>query len=806
MRRGLALFALTAIVSGAPARAELDLNRAGVTHLADGLTLIMLEDHSFPIVSVQMLYKSGSAAEISGKTGLAHFMEHLAFRGSRNFPNELATELIYDSGGEWHGYTAFDQTTYFATMPSDGLDLLLKIEADRMARTVIDPAAIAAERGAVITELHSYENDPATVLQDAVARTAIQAHPYGSPMAGYVSDVEHLTAEDARDYYASHYAPGNAVLAIVGDFVPSQAEALVGQRFGDVRGRAMANPSFTSEPPQQGQRRIELSAPVERQYFELAFPSPAASSTDFPAFLVLQQILSGGDGLNLHQSDWSAVPSSEGSLLYGATADIATFLPPTHDPFLFTVSATIGRSRDRSAFEREVSRRIAGLLDQAVIQPRLEQAKAAVVRELSNDVQTTQEAAHQLAFFEGIGALDALLGMPQRIRAVAASDVQRVARTYLRLDQSTIGWMVPGATRTSRSGDGNPLAASDRPGRPPPAGVTPGPQLRYLSSGLPVIVQANPLSDSVVVELLLSGPAQLGTHPRDLPGLDAVVRSGTSTKFETMLSEAIGDSHAPKTTPEQPSKDPAARLQQLILEEIGVRPNSAPSPLAVFVSGEVDQDKIFAILERHLGRTRPAAVAAQKRPHAVPDQLRLLHEHIAGPLSQGALGYVVEGPPDGTREALAWQMLLYVLTHDYSGRLGRSAITAKGIVYHIYSDVRSDGRNTWATISTGVDPAKADAMEAELRAELGKLKSDPPTAAELRAARDHLLGRDLTAAQSNVQWTSKLAREFISWGGLRSHERLRAELEAITQADLVAAAQRFANGTIVRVDVLGGAH
>ena len=106
-------------------------------------------------------------------------------------------------------------------------------------------------------------------------------------------------------------------------------------------------------------------------------------------------------------------------------------------------------------------------------------------------------------------------------------------------------------------------------------------------------------------------------------------------------------------------------------------------------------------------------------------------------------------------------MLLYVLTHDYSGRLGRSAIGDKGIVYHIYSLLRTDGRRSWATISTGVDPDKADAMEAEVRAQLARLASDPPSPAEVDAARNHLLGRDLTAAQSNEELTAKLAREFL---------------------------------------------
>jgi len=328
-----ALLASAALATAVSASAALDLRRASVSHLPNGLTVIMLEDHSFPLVSVQALYKSGSAAEVTGKTGLAHFLEHLAFRDSQNFPNAAAIDRIYGSGGEWHGYTAMDQTTYFATMPKDQLDLLLKIEADRMARVVIDPAAIDAEKGAVITELHSYENDPASVLQEAVTRTALQAHPYGSPMAGYVSDVERLTIDDARAYYASHYAPGNAVLAIVGDFDPPHARDLVAKSFADVSARPVAQTNLTVEPPQRGARRISLGGFVDRQYFQLAFPAPAAASPDFPAFMVLQEILSGGSGLNLHQGDWApTTPSVSGSLLFGAAGDMATWLAPTRDP------------------------------------------------------------------------------------------------------------------------------------------------------------------------------------------------------------------------------------------------------------------------------------------------------------------------------------------------------------------------------------------------------------------------------------------------------------------------------------------
>ena len=788
--------AALAISTPAPAPAALDLRRASVSHLPNGLTVILLEEHSFPLVSVQMLYQSGSAAEVSGKTGLAHFLEHLAFRGSARFPNARATELIYDSGGEWHGYTALDQTTYFATMPADQLDLLLRIEADRMARVVIDPAAIAAEKGAVITELHSYENDPASVLQEAVTRTALQAHPYGSPMAGYVSDVERLTIDDARAYYASHYAPGNAVLAIVGDFAAAAARASVASAFADVPARPVAAPSLTTEPLQRGERRTVLHGAVDRQYFQLAYPAPAASSPDFPAYLVLQEILSGGSGLNLRQTDWApTTPSVPGSLLFGAGDAIATWLPPTHDPFLFIIGGAIGPRADGAAFERDLERRIALLRDRPMSDPRLVAAKLAVRRAVAEDVQTTEDAAHQLAFFAGVGALDQLLAMPELVADVTAADVQRIARTYLAPDRRTVGWMVPGEPSGVSAATGTPNPAADRSGAPAPATPAGRPQLRRLSAGLSAIVQPSPLSDSASVELLMSGPIAGGVEPDDLPGLGAVIRTGPANDLGRFLAEAAAARGAAPAEP--PSGDPATRLHQLIVARTGHRRAVPPQPLAVIVSGNVDPAQAFDSLERQFGKTVPGTLT----PAAGRDPQRRIVETIARPFAQGGLGYVVEAPAPGSRGALAWRMLLYVLTHDYSGRLGNSAIRDKGLVYHIYSLLRTDGRRSWATISTGVDPDKADAMEAELRAQLARLATEPPTAAEVAAARNHLLGRDLTAAQSNEEWTAKLAREFVETGGLRPHAELRAQLEAITPADLAAAARAFAAGTIIRVDV-----
>jgi predicted Zn-dependent peptidase len=155
----------------------------------------------------------------------------------------------------------------------------------------------------------------------------------------------------------------------------------------------------------------------------------------------------------------------------------------------------------------------------------------------------------------------------------------------------------------------------------------------------------------------------------------------------------------------------------------------------------------------------------------------------------------------GTRQGLAARLLLYILTHDYSGRLGRSAINDKGLAYHIYSALRTDGANSWATIWSGVDSAKADAFEADLRAQLAGLAANPPTAAEVEAAKRHLLGRDLSAAQSNSELAGKLARDFVESGGLRSHAELERALADVSVADVAAAAGPFGAGTLIRIDV-----
>ena len=215
-RLRLASWIVLACLPGVAA-AALDLRQATMDRLDNGLELIVLEEHSLPVVSVQMLYRTGARDEEYGRTGLAHYLEHMAFRATENFPATQVTTRISGVGGEWHGYTWIDQTTYFETLPKDQLDLALRIEADRLGRLLIPEKEVEAERGAVLAELHGYENDPATVLNDAVVYTSLLAHPYRNNTIGWESDVRAIGRDDLVAFYREHYKAANAVLVVVGD-------------------------------------------------------------------------------------------------------------------------------------------------------------------------------------------------------------------------------------------------------------------------------------------------------------------------------------------------------------------------------------------------------------------------------------------------------------------------------------------------------------------------------------------------------------------------------------------------------------
>ncbi|HVS15401.1 MAG TPA: pitrilysin family protein, partial [Thermoanaerobaculia bacterium] len=438
---GLSVCALLAGVVGVQA---FDLAAARQLRLDNGLRLLVLEERALPLVSVQMLYTVGARDESFGATGLAHFVEHMAFRATESFPDTEVVSAIYAVGGEWHGYTWLDQTTYFETVPRESLDLVLRIEADRMARLVVPPDEVEAERGAVLAEWQGYQNDPASVLHDATLAASFVQHPYRNNTIGWESDLRAIDHRAIVDFYRRHYHPGNAVLAVVGDVDADAVAARVEELFGTLPAYAPTPPPATVEPRQEGVRRVEVAWPGLERRFDVVYRAPEVTHPDFVPFLLIQELLGGGRGVSFLQQV-GPVPGRPGAWLEGVAEEVETWLLPSPQPYVFMVSGNAGVDGEeaRSAIEDAIEERIARLRRGTVDGKELAAARARVQRELMFDVETTEDAAHQLAFYAGLGALDVLLGLPALVDRVQVDDLRRAAATWLRPEARTIGWTVP---------------------------------------------------------------------------------------------------------------------------------------------------------------------------------------------------------------------------------------------------------------------------------------------------------------------------------------------------------------------------
>lgn len=779
------------LLAASAAHAELELRNASVTWLDNGLTVILLEDRNFPVVSVQTLYRIGARDETTGQTGLAHFLEHMAFRSTASFPDTGVVSEIYAQGGEWHGYTWTDQTTYFATVPKEDLDLLLRIEAERMSALAIDPADMEAERGAVLAEMHGYENSPSTVLFDAVLFASFLGHPYRNNTIGWESDIENLRHEDVVAFYERHYVPANAVVAIVGDFEADALMQRISALFGDIEKKPATPLPHTIEPPQTGERRVRLSGPGNSKHFKIAWRAPSASSPDYAAFLVLQDLLGGSSGVSFLQNDWGT-PVRRESILFGAADGLTTWFPPSAQDYVFLVSGDASSQADEEVIETRIEERIAIARDQAPGDAELAASIERILDELVFDVETTEDAAHQLAFFDGLGALDVLLQLPQRLRAVTAQDVQAVARRYLQAQQRTIGWWVPGSTRALAgaalpareiAGASNEVDVDERPAA--------APVVRHLDGGIPLIIVESDLSLSAFLRVVMPDPSAnspvLGHSSMDyrVRAKDfAVSVAGSFDAFQEFEPTIIA-----------PSSDPESRLEQAMMEFMSSVPGQGlQAPAVILAAGDLQAGAAFEALNAAFGDLKPGPVGtgtnSVKREPAVAIQL-------GKPIAQAQLGYLFPAPPPDDPEANAYRLMLYILSHAYEGRLGKKAISDRGLVYYIDSHYRSDGRSAWVTMATGVDPQKLPAMQSLLQSEIARLASEPPTNAEIAEARQHLVGRARSAAQSNEELTADLARQWIWYGQLQSPEELQSALAQVSDEQVRATAAAFARGTVI---------
>lgn len=792
---GLILTALAAPAAAAR------LSAAVVEHLDNGLTVLVLEDPTLPLVSTQVLYRAGGRTENPGETGLAHFVEHMAFRATESFPDTDVVSRIYAVGGEWHGYTWIDQTTYFETVPREHLALVLAIQADRMARLVIPAEEMEAERRAVLTELHGYENDPASVLHDAVVAASFAAHPYRNNVIGWATDVAQISHADVVEFYRRHYRPANAVLAVAGDVKVTEVLPLVRRLFGSLPSAEPTPPPRSVEPPQLGERRVELRGAGARSRFEIAWRAPAAADPDFAAFLLLQAVLSGSSGANFRQEEGEGVEARPGSRLHGIGEGLITLFHPTAAPYLFQIAGAAGPRVSTAEIEERIEERIAALRERPVPTEELERARRGLQAELELDLETTEDAAHQMAFYEGIGAFAVLRSLPERIAAVTAEELRLAAARRLQPWQRTTGWFHAGPPLAAPPA----LPPSALDGPPPSAAPIPAeragrePLVKLLDNGIALLARRVPRIPAGVLRVVIPGtgddPAWRHTS------IQSRFRAGDLASAVAEVRQALSTA-AFEPAPETSSiEDPAARLDATLRDLLGASSflvqSGPPTPLVIAVAGDLDETEAIRLLEKAFGD-----LPAKTSPPARALRVMQRRETVRLPgKAQSQIGYAVPAPPPSDPAADAWRILLYVMSHDYEGRLGKDLIARRGLLYYVDSRYQSDGKTAWISMAAGVDPDNLEAARQRFTELMEGLRTEPPSAAEIEEAKEHLLGRRITAPMSNEEITAFHARDWIEHGRLFSEEEHERRLRAVTRDAVLAVIDQFLDGASVVVDV-----
>ncbi len=523
------------------------------TVLANGMTVLTKEVRSAPVVTVQVFYKIGSRDEAPGVNGIAHQLEHMLFKGTKDRPVQFG-RLFAALGSNFNAFTSYDQTAYFGTAEKNKLTSLLTLEADRMQNSTIDTEKLTGEKRVVISELQGYENSPGYRLSRAVKRAAFPNTPYGLTVGGTKADVEKFTVEQVRSYYDSYYSPSNATLIVVGDFDTASLMAKVQQTFGKVPRREVkvAQPTPTAQPTAVANRRITLKEPGSTQLAMEVYPLPDANHPDVPAIDVMNYILTEGRSARMYQS---IVETGIATSIDGGAVNLAS-------GGWYELSSIVEVGKSLPKLEAAVAKEIKLIQSKPVTTTEITRAKAQLkagyllgnrditsqARQLGNDQTTTGDYQFTDKYLAGV-------------ERVTAADIQRVATKYFQPNLKTVGSFQPTQLTASApapaAGGGTQTVANYNPGTPvdpselakylPPLDADSTsqtqalPQEVTLKNGLRVFL----LPDASTPTVTLSGNIQAGTE-YDRPNKAGVanltatnIMSGTKTQTALTIAKTL---------------------------------------------------------------------------------------------------------------------------------------------------------------------------------------------------------------------------------------------------------------------------
>ena len=439
MHRLIAIGSISLVLFGLPLLSQ--ANSVSEFQLKNGMKILVKEDHRAPIVVSQIWYKVGASYEPNGITGVSHVLEHMMFKGTEKHPAGEFSKIIAENGGRENAFTGRDYTAYFQQLEKSRLAISFEMEADRMRHLTLPDDHFKKELAVVIEERQMRTEDkPQSLTYEKFNAMAYINSPYGQPIIGWMNDLQNLTVDDLKPWYVRWYAPNNATLVVAGDVNPDEVFKLAEKHFGNIAPSELTPLKPRSESKQHGPRQITVRVPAKLPYMLMGYKVPvlktAKEDWEPYALEVLAGILSGGNSARfpkeIVRKQQIAVSADVGYNLYGRQAE------------LFLIDATPAAEHSIDDLKQAINTQIQRIKDEMVTDQELQRIKAQVVANAVYERDSIFYQAMQLGTLETVGlGWQRMDEYVDKVRAVTAEQIQKVAQTYFIEDSLTVAVLEP---------------------------------------------------------------------------------------------------------------------------------------------------------------------------------------------------------------------------------------------------------------------------------------------------------------------------------------------------------------------------